>query len=157
MFAEGGEAYSGVEAQAEEEGFFEGGFGGEVVDLGRRDVLGQDGVQGWGGKVEVKVVGVGEANGAGGGLEHGVGVEAEAKVGVAMPVFEVVAGLVALLWLRALIELRALIKLRALPGEVGDFVLGEAGGGEGFAGGLVEVGGLVVGGDGCGRVAGSLG
>ena len=90
--------------------------------------------------VGVEVVGVREAEGgAVGGEEHGVGVEAEAEVGLAVPVLEVVAGAV------------------AVAGEVRDLVLGDAGGVEAGAGELVEVGGFVVRGEVGGAVAGAGG
>lgn len=64
-----------------------------------------------------------------------MGVEAEAEVRLAVPVFEVVARVV------------------AGVGEVGDLVLRDAGGFKAGAGELVEVGGIVVGGEGGGAVA----
>ena len=68
-----------------------------------------------------------------------MGVETEAKIGVATPVLEVVGG------------------GEAGSGEVGDLDLGDAGGSEQAAGELVEGGGVVVGGDvGC-AVAGAGG
>ena len=81
------------------------------------------------GGVVREVFGVGEADGAVGAKEHGVGVETEAEVGIALPVLKVVAR-------------------RVRRGcEVGDFVLREAVLREVRAGGLVELGGEFVGGN----------
>ena len=94
---------------------------------------------GIGGEIVGEVVGVGGADGAGGGEEHGVGVEAKAEVGMTAPVLEVVPGVV------------------AGAGEVRDLVLGEAGGVEEVGGDGVKVGCLVVGGEVWGAVAGAGG
>ena len=123
--AEGCDVEAGVRAEAEEDGFFEGFVrpdGG--YDLGR-----------CGGVVGEELVGVGEADGGVGCVvaeEHGVGVEAEAEVGGAVPVLEVVA------------------RLMRGACEVGDLVLREAVLREPVAGGFVELGGEVVGGGGVG-------
>ena len=118
LLAELGEAEAFVHAQAEEEGLFEG-FALEDID-GCGDRFGC---------VVREVFGVGEADGAVGAKEHGVGVETEAEVGIALPVLAVVARLV------------------RRGREVGDFVLREAVLREVRAGGLVELGGEFVGGN----------
>ena len=77
--------------------------------------------------------------GAGGRWEHGVGIDAEAVVGEALPITQVVARLV------------------AGAGEVGDFILRDAGGVEALGGSLVECDGEGLVGDMVGVVAGATG
>src|SRR5260370_37666945 len=85
LFAEGGEADAFVEPEAEEEGFFEGLVGGDVVDLRRGEGLVRRGLRierqcSRGslqlGGVEGEVADVGEADGSGFGEERPWRVEA---------------------------------------------------------------------------------
>jgi len=128
---ESGDGDAVVEAEAEEPGFFMLTIGREPCGFAR--------LQGF--EIGVKVVGGGEAkemaglawSGRRGGFaQHRRRIESEAEVGTVLPVAEIVARLV------------------ARSGEVGDLVLGQARGGEGFDGELVHAGdGVVVGNYGC--------
>ncbi len=98
-----------------------------MVDVDGREV----GVRSVGGKF----VRVGEADGGVGLVvaeEHGVGIEAEAEVGRAVPVLQIVAG-------------EMLACLCGTGGKVGDLVLGEAVFRKPSTSSLIELGGEVVG------------
>lgn len=132
-----GDRDAGIQAEAEEPGFFVLTIGREPGGFWRMRAV----------KVSSEIVGGGEAKdlaglvcmGGGGFAQHGGGVESEAEVGAALPVAEIMEGPVA--W----------------AGEVGDFVLSEAGGGEGFNGVLVHARDGVVSGNNVGVVASAAG